>query len=148
MKAFCWLLLKYQSIMLRVIVHIFKTNYFRGSLFNENNVQKSQEYIDRLIAILDNREAKSAKLNDIIDVLRQVSKNLPTAKNPEALVMRLINYIRSVSMAGRLHYSKEEENLIINLEMIGQKVGLNGQYMADFGDKSQFYSIFEQIPKH
>lgn len=86
--------------MLRVIVHIFKTNYFRGSLFNENNVQKSQEYIDRLIAILDNREAKSAKLNDIIDVLRQVSKNLPTAKNPEALVMRLINYIRSVSMAG------------------------------------------------
>ncbi|WP_026049580.1 bacteriocin immunity protein [Liquorilactobacillus vini] len=117
-------------------------------MFNENNVQKSQEYIDRLIAILDNREVKSAKLNDIIDVLRQVSKKLSTAKNPEALVMRLINYIRSVSMAGRLHYSKEEENLIINLEMIGQKVGLNGQYMADFGDKSQFYSIFEQIPKH
>jgi hypothetical protein len=113
----------------------------------KNNAQKSQEYINRLIAILDKRKLKSAKLNDIIDVLLQVSSKLPTAKNPEALVMRLINYIRSVSLEDQLHYSKDEENLIIELEVIGQKAGLNGQYMADFGDKSQFYSIFEQVPK-
>ena len=59
-----------------------------------------------------------------------------------------VNCIRSVALAGRIHFPKKEEVLIIDLGVLGQRAGLNGVYMADFSDKSQFYSIFEEIPRH
>ncbi|MDN6771361.1 MAG: bacteriocin immunity protein, partial [Lactococcus sp.] len=36
----------------------------------------------------------------------------------------------------------------IQLSIIGQKAGLNGAYMADFSDKSQFYKFGQQVPCH
>ncbi|KRK63859.1 hypothetical protein FC72_GL001098 [Companilactobacillus tucceti DSM 20183] len=53
-----------------------------------------------------------------------------------------------MALKGKIHFLKPEEDLIIDLGYFGQKAGLNGQYMADFSDKSQFYSFTEQIPHH
>ena len=79
-------------------------------------------------------------IRDITDVLLQVNKKIDTSKNPEALVNRMVNYIRITASSEKLNFSKADEKLIIDLGVIGQRAGLNGQYMADFSDKSQFYS--------
>lgn len=116
---------------------------------NKDNIKtESKNNIEALLHLLENRPVKSSELLDIIDVLSQVYSTIDIAKNPEALINRLVQYIRSVGIKGRLYFPKNEEKLIINLGSIGQKAGLNGLYMADFSDKSQFYTISEQIPKH
>lgn len=79
-------------------------------------------------------------IRDITDVLLQVNKQIDTSKNPEALINRMVNYIRITASSEKLHFSKADEKLIIDLGVIGQQAGLNGQHMADFSDKSQFYS--------
>lgn len=84
-------------------------------------------------------------IRDITDVLLQVNKQIDTSKNPEALVNRMVNYIRITASSEKLHFSKADEKLIIDLGMIGQQAGLNGQYMADFSDKSQFYSYTDRL---
>lgn len=91
---------------------------------------------------------QSSELLDIIDVLNQVEKKVDSDKNPESLIIKMINYIRSMAMKGKIHFLKPEESIIIDLGTFGQKAGLNGQYMADFSDKSQFYSFNEEIPRH
>ncbi|MDF0479164.1 bacteriocin immunity protein [Vagococcus sp. PNs007] len=106
----------------------------------KNNAQR---YIGELIKLLESRTEQPSKLLDITDVLSQVSLKLDSESHPEVLVNKLVNYIRSAAIAGRINFSKEEESLIIKLGIIGQKAGINGQYMADFSDKSQFYSIFD-----
>ena len=60
---------------------------------------------------------------------------------------RLVNYIRNAALKGRLHFDKQEESLMIDLGVHGQKAGLNSIYQGDYSDKSQFYSIKEQIPR-
>lgn len=110
--------------------------------------QQAQQDIKELIVRLSNWPEQSGELLDIVDVLTQVNKKITTVKNPEALVNRLVNYIRSVAIKGRLHFPDEEEKLMINLGTIGQKAGLNGAYMADYSDKSQFYGLLETIPRH
>lgn len=110
--------------------------------------QQAQEAIKGLIVRLSGWSDQSGDLLDIIDVLMQVDKKITTTKNPEALVNRLVNYIRSVAIKGRLHFPDEEEKLMIDLGIIGQKAGLNGAYMADFSDKSQFYGMLEEVPQH
>lgn len=79
-------------------------------------------------------------IRDITDVILQVNKQIATSKNPAALANRMVNYIRITASSEKLHFSKADEKLIIDLGVIGQRAGLNGQYMADFSDKSQFYS--------
>lgn len=110
--------------------------------------QEIQADIQKLFNYLEERRktASSPELLDIMDVLLQVIKNISSTKNPPALVNRLVNYIRSVALAGRIHFSKPEENLFIKLEIFGQKAGLNGTYMADFSDKSYFYKWSEEVP--
>ncbi len=123
----------------------------RGTLLMQRESelrQQAQEAIKGLIVRLSGWSDQSGDLLDIIDVLMQVDKKITTAKNPEALVNRLVNYIRSVAIKGRLHFPDEEEKLMIDLGIIGQKAGLNGAYMADFSDKSQFYGILEEVPQH
>ncbi|MDV0430608.1 bacteriocin immunity protein [Lactiplantibacillus sp. DA1] len=110
--------------------------------------QQAQQDIRGLIVRLSDWSNQSGDLLDIIDVLTQVGKKMTTVKNPEALVNRLVNYIRSVAIKGRLHFPDEEERLMIDLGFIGQKAGLNGTYMADYSDKSQFYGMLEKIPRH
>ncbi len=103
--------------------------------------------IESLTALLKGRNDQSSELLDIIDVLEQVDHKLDKVKNPEALVNRLVNYIRSLALKGKIHFPSDQENLIIDLGVIGQKAGLNGAYMADFSDKSQFYSLLEKVPE-
>lgn len=118
----------------------------------KNNKEKdirtnTKLYVKELYDLLLERDDQSSELLDIIDVLLQVYKKIDEVKNPEALVNRLVNYIRIIASTGRIHFPTDQEKLIIELGVIGQKAGLNGLYMADFSDKSQFYSIFEKIPK-
>ncbi|MCD2257468.1 bacteriocin immunity protein [Lactobacillus sp. CC-MHH1034] len=103
--------------------------------------------ISHLLKAMTKWTPQTSELLDITDVLAQVYQKIDTAKNPEALVNRLVNYIRIVSSKGRLHFPPAEEKLMIDLGAIGQRAGLNGSYMADFSDKSQFYSYTEQIPR-
>ncbi|EIW12754.1 bacteriocin immunity protein [Lactiplantibacillus pentosus KCA1] len=110
--------------------------------------QQAQRDIQGLIVKLSEWPDQSGDLLDIIDVLTQVDKKIGTVRNPEALVNRLVNYIRSVAIKGRLHFPDDEEKLMIDLGTIGQKAGLNGAYMADFSDKSQFYGMLEEVPQH
>ncbi|AKP68239.1 bacteriocin immunity protein [Companilactobacillus ginsenosidimutans] len=104
--------------------------------------------INELIDKLSNHSLQSSELLDILDVLKQVEKQLDSSKNPQSLVIKMINYLRSMAMKGNIHFPKDEESLIIELGAYGQKAGLNGQYMADFSDKSQFYGFAEEIPQH
>jgi len=111
----------------------------------KNNIllDDAKIYTNKLYLLLIDRK-DDAGYGDICDVLFQVSKKLDSTKNVEALINRLVNYIRITASTNRIKFSKDEEAVIIELGVIGQKAGLNGQYMADFSDKSQFYSIFER----
>lgn len=111
-------------------------------------INQAQTNIKELLGILNNYEKKQSELLDIIDVLAQIYRKLPETKNPEALLNRLVNYIRSVALAGQIHFPTNEEKLIADIGVLGQRAGLNGVYMADYSAKSQFYSIFEEIPRH
>jgi hypothetical protein len=110
--------------------------------------EDAQKDAQELFNYLEKRRTtnNSPELLDIMDVLLQVIKNISSTKNPAALVNRLVNYIRSIALASRIHFSKPEEDLIIKLEIFGQKAGLNGAYMADFSDKSYFYKWSEEVP--
>lgn len=110
--------------------------------------EQAQSDLQQLRMCLEQWDQPSNELLDILDVLGQVDKKLGTAKNPEALINRLVNYVRSMAIKGRIHFADEEERLMISLSVYGQKAGLNGLYMADFSDKSQFYSLLEEIPRH
>lgn len=114
----------------------------------ESKLTNERTTIHALYNCLCERKEQSNELLDIEDVLLQVYKKLDTVKNPEALINRLVQYIRSISLKGRLHYSSKEENLIIQLGEFGKKAGLNGLYRGDFSDKSQFYKFTESIPRH
>ncbi|MBZ2405046.1 bacteriocin immunity protein [Liquorilactobacillus hordei] len=115
---------------------------------NNENKEQAKAYISQLMMIFKNYQQKSPELLDIIDVLEQVYKRLDDAKKPEILVNRLVNYIRSNSLKGKIYYPTKEEKIIINLAFIGQKAGFSSQYNADFSDKSQFYHFNEVIPYH
>ncbi|WP_461215744.1 bacteriocin immunity protein [Lacticaseibacillus sp. GG6-2] len=106
----------------------------------------AKQTITALSALLAQRPDQSPQLLDITDVLRQVYQKLDTAKNPEALINRLVNYIRIKASNGKITFPTPQENLIDELAWIGAKAGFNGQYMADFSDKRQFYSFLEKMP--
>ncbi len=108
-------------------------------------VEPVKETIHYLYNSLKKRENQSVELLDITDVLLQVYKNLETAKNPEALIIRLVNYIRLTSLKGKVTYGPLEEKAMMDLAEFSKRVGLNGSYRADFTDKSQFYSYKEQV---
>ncbi len=106
-------------------------------------LEDSKNYTSTLYSLLVDNVDKPG-YSDICDVLLQVSKKLDNTQSVEALINRLVNYIRITASTYKIIFSKKEEELIIKLGVIGQKAGLNGQYMADFSDKSQFYSVFDQ----
>lgn len=107
------------------------------------DIENVKNIIHELYNSLEGRQNKSNELLDITDVLFQVYLKIDSANNPEALVNRLVHYIRSVSLKGRIYYPPKDENLMIKLGIIGQKAGINGLYKADFSDKSQFFSYFD-----
>ncbi|KRL02416.1 bacteriocin immunity protein [Liquorilactobacillus capillatus] len=115
---------------------------------NNDLRSKVKEDLQKLFENLDKRKTQTVEILDIKDVLAQIHSKIGDVKNPEALINRLVNYIRSLAIKGRIHFSSTEEQLIIDLGVIGQQAGLNGVYMADFSDKAQFYSVLEKIPRH
>lgn len=114
---------------------------------NEVLIDQAKDTIDQLYDLLSARPDQSATLLDITDVLEQVYKKLDTAKNPEALLNKLVNYIRFKGKVAKLCFPKPQEALIDDLAWIAIKAGWNGSYRADFEDKRQFYSLFEKMPR-
>lgn len=111
-----------------------------------NKLEK--EIVIGLYNSLAKRDSKSAEMLDILDVLLKVYQKLDTEKHPERLINRLNQYIRITASTGKISFSSEEEKYTIQLSVMGQKAGINGSYMADFSDKSQFYKFGEQVPAH
>ena len=109
---------------------------------------KALKDIVDLYSLLRERKDQTPEMLDITDVLLEVSKKLKTTKNPEALINRLVQYIRSTAIKGKIYFPPEEEKIVISLSAIGKKAGLIGLYMADFSDKTQFYTWTEQVPRH
>ncbi|GAB5057254.1 hypothetical protein COSHB9_16420 [Companilactobacillus alimentarius] len=58
----------------------------------------------------------------------------------------MVNYIYMEAF-GRVHFSREEDNLLIELGDLSKRSGLNGRNRANFNDKSQFYGLFEKMPR-
>lgn len=106
-------------------------------------IESMKSHIHDLYNSLKNRKKQTSEILDITDVLLQVYKNIDTCKNPEVLINRLINYIRFVSLKGKLSYLPNEDKIINELAEFSKKVGLNGLYRADVSDKSQFYNYNE-----
>ncbi|MFL2064168.1 bacteriocin immunity protein [Latilactobacillus sakei] len=103
---------------------------------NQSMVKKN---IHTLYNSLISHPDKSNALLDITDVLSQVYLTLETAKNPEALVNRLSNYIYSVGF-GKIHLNKSEEQLLIDLGAYGQRAGWNSVYRGDYTAKAEFFN--------
>ncbi|MGL5684268.1 MAG: bacteriocin immunity protein [Vagococcus fluvialis] len=103
----------------------------------------AKESIHQLYNAMSKWDNQSIEVLDILDCLRQVYVKIDKEKRPEVLVNRLVQYVRSLSLKGRLHYPKKEEALMMILSKIGQKAGFNGAYRANYSDKSQFFSYFD-----
>ncbi|MFT8406391.1 MAG: bacteriocin immunity protein [Liquorilactobacillus nagelii] len=112
-----------------------------------NDRQRAKELTKKLLQQLDKKTDRPAELLDIIDVLLQVYTKLDQTKDPAVLINHFINYLRSTALKGKLHFPPAEEKTIIELEVLGQKAGINGNYLGGYTDKSQFYSIFEHVPQ-
>ena len=108
-------------------------------LKNMNTYEKN--LVINLYNLLVERTNKSKEVLDILDVLSQVNKRLDKERHPEVLINKLNQYIRITASTGKIKFSNE-------LSIIGQKAGINGSYMADFSDKSQFYKFGEKVPFH
>lgn len=101
------------------------------------------ELYNRLLA----RDEQPGAILDITDVLMQVYRKIDAATHPEQLIDQLMNYIRNTSMERHLHFTKDEEANIINLEALGTRVGLNGRYRSVVS-KQEFYKFTEVVPRH
>src|SRR5574337_1013989 len=104
-----------------------------------NTIEKN--LINNLYNLLEERTNKSKEILDILDVLSQVNKKLDKERHPEVLINKLNQYIRITASTGKIKFSNAEAKLTIESSIIGQKAGINGSYMADFSDKSQFYKF-------
>lgn len=107
------------------------------------NKEEIKTTIHQLYNLMNQWPDQSAEVLNITDVLLQVYTKLDQEKQPEVLINKLVHYIRSMALKGRLHFPKKEEELMIALGLVSQKAGLNGLYRADYSDKSQFYSYAE-----
>lgn len=108
--------------------------------------ENAKKYIHNLYDSLMERPEKTAHLLNVTDVLKQVYLKIDDAKDPSVLISRLVKYIY-VEGFGRINLSQQEEADLIELGDISKKASWNGMNRGDFGDKSQFYSIFEKIPQ-
>ncbi|TGD21640.1 bacteriocin immunity protein [Companilactobacillus suantsaicola] len=110
------------------------------------DIEKTKKVIHELYNSLHQHPDQSSYLLNITDVLSQVYLKLDTVKNPEAWLSRLVNYIYMEAFS-RVHFSRKEDDLLIELGDLSKKSGLNGRNRASFDDKSQFYGLFEKMPR-
>lgn len=110
------------------------------------DIKTTKKVIHELYDALHAHPDQSPYLLNITDVLSQVYMKLDTVDNPEAWLSRLVNYIYMEAF-GRVHFSREEDNLLIELGDLSKRSGLNGRNRANFNDKSQFYGLFEKMPR-
>ncbi|KRO00018.1 bacteriocin immunity protein [Companilactobacillus kimchiensis] len=103
-------------------------------------------HIHNLYNSLNQRQEKPSYLLNITDVLAQVYLKMDTAKNPEVWLNRLANYIYNEEF-NRIHLTREEDKDLMALGNLSKSAGWNGMNRGNFNDKSQFYSIFERMPR-
>lgn len=63
-----------------------------------------------------------------------------------SLLNRMVNYIYTEGF-GRVHLSRDQDRLLIELGDVSKKAGYNGMNRGNFTDKSQFYGLFEPMPR-
>jgi len=108
--------------------------------------EAAKKQIDVLYDSLMARSEKSSHLLNITDVLKQVDTKINRSKDPAVLISRMVKYIY-VEGFSRITLSKVEENALIELGNLSKDASWNGMNMGNFTDKSQFYSMYEQIPQ-
>ncbi|GEK29055.1 hypothetical protein IV55_GL000666 [Furfurilactobacillus siliginis] len=109
--------------------------------------QAAKDEVHELYNRLSQRTEQSVALLDITDVLMQVYRKIDTTERPEQLLDQLMNYIRNTSMVHHLHFSRDEEANIINLETLGTRVGFNSRSRSVV-TKQEFYKLGEVVPQH
>lgn len=109
------------------------------------DIELTKQYIHDLYNELMQQSNKNSALLDITDVLVQVYSKIDQAKNKEALLNRMVNYIYIVGFSN-INLSKKAENDLIELGDIAKRAGWNGIYRGNSVDKSQFYGMFENMP--
>lgn len=107
--------------------------------------EEAKKNIHILYGSLMQHDEKSSYLLDVTDVLSQVYKKIDDAKNPEALLNRMVHYIY-VAGFSRVSLNHDEEKALMELGNLSKRAGFNGAYRGNSVDKSQFYSIFEKVP--
>ncbi len=70
------------------------------------------------------RPNQTKALLDITDVLFQVYKKIDTAKYPEILVNKLVNYIYIVGFDNKIRFIDNDEKLLIELGIFLKKLEL------------------------
>ena len=111
------------------------------------NIDHTKKVIHELYNSLMTRPNQTKELLDITDVLFKIYKKIDTAKYPEILVNKLVNYIYIVGFDNKIRFIDNDEKLLIELGDISKKAGINSKYKANFTDKSQFYSYSETMPQ-
>lgn len=92
------------------------------------NIDHTKKVIHELYNSLMTRPNQTKALLDITDVLFQVYKKIDTAKYPEILVNKLVNYIYIVGFDNKIRFIDNDEKLLIELGDISKKAGINSKY--------------------
>ncbi len=75
---------------------------------------------------------KTKAILDITDVLLQVYEKIDSEKYPEILINKMVNYIYIVGFDNKIHLLENDEKLLIELEDIPKKAGINSKYKANY----------------
>lgn len=92
----------------------------------------------QIVHDLYNDLADNNDLAELKEVLMKVYKKLDTLKDDAPLINRLVNFIYYKGYTEHWKLTVKQEDLIQQLAQIGSKAGLNGAYLSDYGNLSQF----------
>ncbi|KAJ67397.1 hypothetical protein P787_0665 [Enterococcus faecalis MN16] len=62
----------------------------------------------------------------------QVYEKIDSEKYPEILINKMVNYIYIVGFDNKIHLLENDEKLLIELEDIPKKAGINSKYKANY----------------
>ncbi|MBU5363159.1 bacteriocin immunity protein [Enterococcus raffinosus] len=93
----------------------------------------------QLYTHLITRADKNKGIRDITDILLQVYTTIDSAKYPELLENRLVNFILVVAVDSHVRFDTQETKLILELENIAKTFGSTVNYQAGCVSKVQFY---------
>ena len=111
-------------------------------------IETIKKHIHQLYNSLMKKENKNSALLDICDVLLRCYQIVDQEKYPERLINRLVNYIYVLGHDNHIGFYDDDAVSLRYLANVGKRAGINGVYRANITDKSQFYGLFDDIPKH